>query len=306
MIVPAALKPGDKIRIVSPAGKVKEEFVLPAVDWLAGKGYRVETGRHVFATHFQFAGTDAQRLEDLQEALDDQEAAAVLCSRGGYGTVRILSKINYNGLINYPKWIIGFSDITIMHSCLNNHSVASIHGVMPRYFFDKNSQPSESLQSLMKLITGENVSYTFPAAEGNRSGLVRGELIGGNLSIISSMQGTPCELDTSGKILFLEDIDEYLYHTDRMMHQLMLGGKLNNLAGLVLGSFTEMKDNESPFGRNVHELITEVIEQFDFPVCFGFPAGHNEINLALAFGLTWELEVGSKTSALKLIQSLNF
>ncbi len=304
MIVPAALKPGDLIRIVSPAGKVKEEHVLPAVDWLTGQGYRVELGRHVFSTHYQFAGTDSRRLEDLQQALDDPDATAVICSRGGYGTVRILSKINFDGLFKHPKWMVGFSDVTIMHSCLNNHQMASIHGVMPRYFFDKKGQPGQSLQSLMKLLGGENVAYTISGCEGNRPGIRRGELVGGNLSIISSMQGTPCELNVAGKILFLEDIDEFLYHTDRMMHQLKLAGKLEKLAGLVLGNFTDMKDNESPFGKNVHEIIAEAVEQYDFPVCFGLPAGHDEVNLALAFGLIWELAVTEESSTLKLIQPI--
>ncbi len=304
MIVPAALQPGDKIRIVSPAGKVKEEHVLPAVDWLKGEGYRVELGRHVFSTHYQFAGTDSQRLEDMQEALDDPNAAAVICSRGGYGTVRILSKIKYDGLFQHPKWLVGFSDITLMHSCLNNHRMASIHGVMPRYFFNKSGQPGQSLQSLIKLLSGENISYTLAAVESNRPGTRSGELVGGNLSIVSSMQGTPCELDTAGKILFLEDIDEFLYHTDRMMYQLKLGGKLENLAGLVLGNFTDMKDNESPFGKNVRDIIAEAVEQYDFPVCFGLPAGHDEVNLALAFGLIWELGVTDENSTLKLIQPI--
>jgi len=301
MIIPARLKPGDKIRIVSPAGKVKEEHVLPAVEWLQRQGYKIALGKYVFAEYYQFAGTDQQRLEDLQEALDDPEAAAILCSRGGYGTVRILSKLNYKLFRIRPKWIIGFSDISILHSCLNNHGVASIHGVMPRYFFNSNGQPNESLYSLMQMLTGGKVSYTIPAAQGDRKGRATGELAGGNLSIISSMQGTPCEIVTAGKILFLEDIDEFLYHTDRMMYQLKLSGKLENLAGLVLGNFTDMKDNESPFGKNIHEIIAEAVDEYNYPVCFGFPAGHHELNLALAFGLQWELQVNEKESVIRLI-----
>ena len=301
MITPPYLKPGDKIRIVSPAGKVKEKYVLPAVDWLLGQGYRVELGEHVFASHFQFAGTDQQRLEDLQTAFDDPETSAIICSRGGYGTVRIISKLNYDGLFRHPKWIVGFSDITILHSCLNRNRLATIHGAMPRYFLDKEDQPSESLQSLMLLLTGGRASYTIPAAEGDRPGKVTGELAGGNLSIISSMQGTRCELSTDGKILFLEDIDEFLYHTDRMMLQLKLSGKLDNLAGLVLGNFTDMKDNESPFGKTIREIVAEAVEEYDFPVCYDFPAGHNEKNMALAFGQRWELDVNEQESTLKLI-----
>lgn len=303
MIVPPALKPGDKIRIVSPAGKVKEKYVLPAVDWLLDQGYRVELGQHVFASHFQFAGTDQQRLEDLQTALDDPEASAILCSRGGYGTVRIISKLNYDGLFRHPKWIVGFSDITILHSCLNRNRLATIHGAMPRYFFDMEGQPSESLQSLMQLLTGGGALYTIPAAEGDRQGKATGELVGGNLSIISSMQGTRCELDTNGKILFLEDIDEFLYHSDRMMLQLKLSGKLDSLAGLVLGNFTDMKDNESPFGKTIHEIVADAVGDYDFPVCYDFPAGHNGKNLALAFGQHWELDVTENESTLKFLSA---
>ena len=306
MITPPYLKPGDKIRIVSPAGKVKEKYVLPAVDWLLGQGYRVELGEHVFASHFQFAGTDQQRLEDLQTAFDDPETSAIICSRGGYGTVRIISKLSYDGLFRHPKWIVGFSDITILHSCLNRNRLATIHGAMPRYFLDKEDQPSESLQSLMLLLTGGRASYTIPAAEGDRPGKVTGELAGGNLSIISSMQGTRCELSTDGKILFLEDIDEFLYHTDRMMLQLKLSGKLDNLAGLVLGNFTDMKDNESPFGKTIREIVAEAVEEYDFPVCYDFPAGHNEKNMALAFGQRWELDVNEQESTLKLLPGHTF
>jgi len=301
MIVPPALKKEDKIRIVSPAGKVKEKYVLPAVDWLRKQGYRVELGKHVFATHYQFAGTDQQRLEDLQTALDDPETSAIICSRGGYGTVRIISKLSYNGLLRNPKWMVGFSDITILHSCLNSHRIATIHGAMPRYFFEKNGQPNENLYSLIHLLIGNKASYVVSAAKEDRNGKATGELVGGNLSVISSMQGTSCELDTDGKILFLEDIDEYLYHTDRMIYQLKLSGKLDNLAGLVLGNFTDMKDNESPFGKTIHEIIADAVDEYDYPVCYDFPAGHNGKNLALLFGKKWELEVTGEQSQLKLL-----
>ena len=291
MKTPPFIKPGDKIRIVSPAGRVNREHVLPAVEWLEKQGYKVELGKHVFASHFQFAGTDKQRLDDLQTALEDTETAAIICSRGGYGTVRIIDKLNCRNFQNHPKWIVGFSDITILHVCLNNLGVATIHGAMPRYFFDETGLPTENLNSLMQLLTGEKVQYAVKTDKAGRPGKVSGELIGGNLSIISSLQGTKYEIDTKGKILFLEDIDEFLYHTDRMIHQLKLSGKLDNLAGLIIGDFTDMKDNESPFGKTVHEIIAEAVEEFAYPVCFGFPAGHDRKNLALAFGKTCEMEV---------------
>ncbi|HKI87755.1 MAG TPA: LD-carboxypeptidase [Draconibacterium sp.] len=301
MKTPPYIKPGSKIRIVSPAGKVDEKYVLPAVQWLSEQGYKVELGKHVFARHFQFAGTDKQRLSDLQTALDDPETGAIICSRGGYGTVRIIDRLDCSAFKKRPKWLVGFSDITILHACINNSEVVTIHGAMPRYYFQKNGSPAENLTSLMQLLTGEKVSYSFKNGEFNRTGVATGELVGGNLSILSSLQGTKYELNTDGKILFLEDIDEFLYHTDRMMYQLKLSGKLANLAGLVLGDFTEMKDNESPFGKTIHEIIAESVEEYNYPFCFGFPAGHDKKNLALTFGQTWELNIADNFSTLKLL-----
>jgi len=297
---PAFIKPGDKIRIVSPAGKIDEKYVLPAVDWLREQGYQVELGNHVFDQHFQFAGTDKQRRKDLQTSMDDPDCKVILCSRGGYGTVRIIDKLNFSGFLERPKWLVGFSDITILHGCINNFQIPTIHGAMPRYFFGENGEVNENLDSLMRMLTGEKIEYTSEGNSFNRKGKAKAELVGGNLSIISSLQGTLYDLDTEGKILFLEDIDEFLYHTDRMIHQLKLSGKLDNLAGLILGDFTDMKDNESPFGMSVHEIIAHAVKDFSFPVCFGFPAGHNKKNLALMFGQEWELNVSSNTSTLKL------
>ena len=298
MISPPFVKPGSKIRIVSPAGKVKKEFVLSTVEWLEKQGYKVELGKHIFAQHFQFAGTDTQRFEDLQIALDDPECSAIICSRGGYGIVRIINQLDFARFIKNPKWLVGYSDITILHSILNNLGVATIHGVMPKSFLDDDGNPTESLISLMNLLKVKEKKYSIPPTEFNRSGFASAEFVGGNLSLISSLQGTKYELDTTGKILFLEDIDEFLYHSDRMIHQLKLAGKLDNLAGLVLGDFTEMKDNESPFGKTIHEIFLDAVKEFDYPVCFGFPAGHNKKNLALAFGETWHLDVSKIESVL--------
>ncbi len=305
MKTPPFVKPGDKIRIISPAGKVNEKHVFPALEWLQKQGYKMELGKHVFASHFQFAGTDKQRLDDLQTALDDTETAAIICSRGGYGTVRIIDKINCKNFQNHPKWLVGFSDITILHICMNNLGVATIHGTMPRYFFDETGLPTENLDSLMQLLSGDKIQYSFKTEKANKPGKVSAELVGGNLSIISSLQGTKYEIDTMGKILFLEDIDEFLYHTDRMIHQLKLSGKLNNLAGLIIGDFTDMKDNESPFGKTAEEIVMEAVDEFNYPVCFGFPAGHNKKNLALAFGLNWELEVLEQSATLGIPKEIN-
>lgn len=300
MKTPPPIKPGDKIRIVSPAGKVAEKYVLPAIEWLVAQGYRVELGKHVFDTHFQFAGTDDERLEDLQTALDDPETSTIICSRGGYGTVRIIDKLDFQHFKKNPKWLVGFSDITILHTAINQLGIATIHGAMPRFFFDEDGQANENLVSLMELLTGNPAEYNFEPQPENRPGSCTAGIIGGNLSIIVSLLGTKYGIDTRGKILFIEDIDEYLYHTDRMMHQLKLAGKLDKLAGLVVGDFTDVKDNESPFGKTVHEIIAEAVAEFNYPVCFGFPAGHNKRNLALAFGKNWELKVTEQETGLRI------
>ncbi len=294
MIVPKPIKTGSKIRIVSPAGKIAEEHVMPAVEWLKNQGYKVELGKHVFDQCFQFAGTDEQRLADLQEAFDDPDCDAILCSRGGYGTVRIIDKLNFTNFLENPKWLIGFSDITILHSCMHNLNVPTIHGVMPRYFFDAEGKPADDLKTMLKLVTGEVVRYSVAANDFDKPGTANAELIGGNLSILTSLQGTIYDLNTDGKILFLEEIDEFLYHTDRMIHQLKLSGKLDKLAGLILGDFTDMKDNESPFGKTVHQIINDAISDFNYPVCFGFPAGHDKKNLALVFGKKCGFTVSEK------------
>lgn len=264
---------------------------MPAVNWLREKGYRVELGKHVFSSHFQFSGTDDQRLSDLQEAFNDPYASAIICARGGYGTVRIIDSLDFTEFKRYPKWLVGYSDITALHLAIHNLGIASIHGTMPPFFFDKNGEESENLNSLMKLIIGKNTVYEFNSKAIQRKGKASGELIGGNLALLTSLIGSEYEINTDGKILFIEDIDEYRYHIDRMMFQLKFAGKLENLAGLVVGDFTAIKDNDDPFGQTVEEIIWSAVKDYDFPVGFGFKAGHGDINLALSFGAKWELNV---------------
>lgn len=291
MITPAPIKQGDKIRIVSPAGKLKKERVLPAVNWLREKGYRVELGKYVFSSYFQFSGTDDQRLSDLQEAFNDPDTSAIICARGGYGTVRIIEQLDFIEFKKHPKWLVGYSDITILHLVLNKLEIASVHGTMPPFFFDEKVGGNENLNSLMKLISGENIVYEFMSEAKQRKGKASGELIGGNLSIVTSLLGSKYEIETANKILFIEDIDEYLYQIDRMMFQLKYAGKLEKLAGLVVGDFTNLKDNDDPFGQTVEEIIWDAVKDYDFPVSFGLNAGHGDLNLALSFGSEWELNV---------------
>lgn len=293
MIIPSNLQPGERIRIVSPAGKVQKDKVLPGIKLLQDEGFEVIIGNHVFDKHFQYAGTDQHRAADLQEAIDDPETKAIVCARGGYGSVRILEKIDFSSLQKNPKWIVGFSDVTVLHSVLNKLGIASIHGAMPGFFLD-NKKPSRSFYSLIDLLLTGRSKIQCQSDPSNRKGQARGELVGGNLSLLYSLQGTPWQLETTGKILMIEDLSEYLYHLDRMMQNLKLAGQLKDLAGLVVGGFTEMKDNDSPFGKSAHEIILEAVQDYQFPVCFDFPAGHIPKNLPLMLGGHYQLEVAEQ------------
>jgi len=293
MIIPPFLKPGDRIRIISPAGKVQKDKVLPGIELLMEEGYEVIVGKHVFNKQFQYAGTDQQRGNDLQEAINDPLAKAIVCARGGYGTVRIIEKMDFSALLKNPKWLAGFSDITILHSVLNKLGIASIHGSMPGFFLE-NKKTTRSFLSLMELISTGRSQVELSGHALNRKGNCTGELVGGNLSLLYSLQGTPWQLDTSGKILIIEDVAEYYYHLDRMMQNLKLAGQLQNLSGLVVGGFTEMKDNESPFGKTASEIILEAVHQYQFPVCFDFPLGHIPKNLAVMLGGRYKLEVADQ------------
>lgn len=298
MIIPKYLKHGDKIGLLSPASKVDPEVVLPAIKLLEEMGFEVVTGDHLFAQHHQFAGTDQERSADLQKMLDQREIKAIICSRGGYGTVRTIQKIDWSKFQKNPKWLIGFSDVTVLHAHLNRLRFASVHGVMPRYFLN-NNLPSFSFETLLKAITGELLEYPITPSPFNKKGTAKGELIGGNLSILYSLRGTPYDIDTTDKILFIEDLAEYLYHLDRILMNLKLGGQLSKLKGLIVGGFSEMKDNETPFGKNVEEIVLDIVSEYDFPVVFNFPAGHQPDNFALKMGCTAHLEVTDKSVLFK-------
>lgn len=298
MIIPSYLGPGDRIRIISPAGKVQKDKVFPGIELLMESGFEVVVGRHVLDQHFQYAGTDRQRISDFQEAIDDPETKAIVCARGGYGTIRIVDKIDFSPLLKSPKWLVGFSDITVFHAALNKLRLASVHGAMPGFFLE-NAKPTKSFFSLLEILTKGKCQTEVPGHLLNRKGNCSGELTGGNLSLIYSLQGTPLQLETAGKILLIEDISEYLYHLDRMMQNLRLSGLLSSLAGLVVGGFTEMKDNDSPFGKTAYEIIHDAVQDYNFPVCYDFPSGHLAKNLSLMLGGTYSLGVG-ETAKLNL------
>jgi len=296
MIYPPYLTAGDTIGIVAPARKVSREELEFAIRWWEEKGFRIVLGKHLFAEDHQYAGTDDERAEDLQNMLDNREVKAVFCARGGYGVLRIVDQLEFLSFNLEPKWICGFSDITVLHSHINKIcGVATIHSTM---LISMNGHNLLNLETLFKTLTGEEFLYKCKPHPLNRVGECIGELTGGNLSLLYALSGSISEMDTAQKILFIEDVDEYLYHIDRMMLHLKRAGKLKDLAGLLVGSFTKMRDNDIAFGSTFEQIIREHCEEYNFPIAFNFPAGHDEINVAMKFGAPYHLTVESAKTTL--------
>ncbi|WP_323757564.1 LD-carboxypeptidase [Roseivirga sp.] len=294
MLIPPLLSQGDKIAIVAPAKKIQSDLTF-AVNTLTEWGLTPVLGVHVLATDHYFAGTDSQRLDDLQGALDDPEIKAILIARGGYGTTRILEQINWSNFLENPKWICGFSDITSLITELNNRSVACIHGPMA-VTLDWDEQATLSLKAM--LFEGK-VNYEIAPHALNQHGQTTAELIGGNLSIICNSIGTSSEIKTKGKILFLEEVGEYFYHLDRMLVQLKRAGKLDDLAGVIIGDFSSMKDHKDSFGADALEVISRNITDLNIPIAYGFPLGHEKSNLPVYCGVPTDFEVSEKGVNLK-------
>ncbi|MCD4728964.1 MAG: LD-carboxypeptidase, partial [Bacteroidales bacterium] len=286
------LKSDDKIAIIAPAGKIDKDVVDFAKNKLESWGLNVILGEHVFNQHFQYAGTDEERLSDFQKALDDESVKAIFCARGGYGLIRIVDQLDFSSLQKNPKWIIGFSDITILHSHVHsNFGIETLHATMAAGLKD-----DISAERLRKSFFKESLSYELETHPLSKPGDTKGILVGGNLAILCSLIGSVSDIDTEGKILFIEDVGEYLFRLDRMMWALKRAGKLDKPAGLIVGGFGEMKDNDSPFGKSAYEIISEAVEAYDYPVCFGFPAGHQEDNRVLILGRQADLSIGDKTT----------
>ncbi|MDQ3046530.1 MAG: LD-carboxypeptidase [Bacteroidota bacterium] len=288
------LKKGDKIGIVACARKISRDELNPAIDLFKSWGFEVVLSKNLFNEQDQFSGTDEERAADLQTMLNDTSVKALISARGGYGTLRIIDKIDFNHFRQHPKWVIGYSDMTVLHSHIHNFGIETIHATMP-INFTKNIVAVESLR---KALFGEKLSYETESHSLNRKGNVTAELVGGNLSLLYALKGSNSDIDTKGKILFLEDLDEYLYHIDRMLISLKRAGKLNDLAGLVVGGMTEMRDNLVPFGKAAEEIISEAVQEYNYPVCFNFPAGHIDKNSAIILGRKVKLEVNENGSEL--------
>jgi muramoyltetrapeptide carboxypeptidase len=290
--IPPYLQKGDTIGLVCPAGYMPVEKVSECIRVLNENwGFTTKVGKTIGKQFNYFSGTDEERLADFQNMLDDDEVKAVLCARGGYGLTRIIDRIDFSTFKKQPKWIIGFSDITILHSHIyRNYYISTLHAPMANAF-NEEGYKNEFVQSLKNALEGKKIKYQTPPHEFNKKGEGIGELTGGNLSLLAHVLGTDSDTKTKGRILFLEDVGEYLYNIDRLMHQLKRSGKLDKLAGLIIGGFTDSKDTELPFGQTAYEIIRDVTKEYDYPVCFGFPVSHEKENYALKIGTGYKLKV---------------
>lgn len=295
MKIPPYLKQGDTIAITCPAGYMPSEKAQTCINTLQSWGYEVLVGKTLGSkSKNYFSGTDEERLTEFQALLDAPEVKAILCGRGGYGVGRIIEQLDFNQFKKHPKWIIGFSDITVLHAHINcNYKIATLHAPMAAAFNDGGSR-NKYIQSLKNALEGKRSAYTCKPHQLNKQGTAEGELTGGNLALLAHLVGSSSDIQTKNKILFLEDVGEQHYNVDRMMIQLKRSGKLNNLAGLIIGGFTDMQDTERSFGKNVYQIIKEHIAEFNYPVCFGFPVGHDKKNYTLKTGAVFQLTV-SKT-----------
>jgi len=289
VIQPPFLKKGDLVLLVAPARKVSMEELERPIGWLRAQGFRVEWHENLFSVHYQFAGSDAQRLESLQWALDHPEARAVWMVRGGYGCLRLVDSLTAEGLVANPKWLVGFSDGTVLHHWAQQQGLASLHATMPVLF---EKEPESAIEAVAFLI-GQSKPFVLPATSVQQNGFVEAPITGGNLSLLYALQGSPTLKHARGHILFLEDLDEYKYHIDRMCLSLARSGYFEGILGLILGGFTEMKDNPVPFGSEALDILLEHIPHATIPVFSGFPAGHVNPNLPIPFGIQARMEVDS-------------
>lgn len=286
--MPPYLTKGDTVGIIATARKIEKEPIEPAIELLKSWGLHVVVGKTIGQDNHQLAGADWQRATDLQQMMDNPSIKAIWCAKGGYGTVRVVDRLDFTKFKLKPKWFIGFSDATVLHSHINNLDIATVHGIVcisvPR-------ATPEAIESFRKTLFGGKLEYNLPAHEFNKAGNVHGELIGGNLSVLYSIMGSRSEADYKDKIIFIEDLDEYLYHIDRMMMNLDRNDYFKNVKGIIIGGMSKMRDNDIPWGHNALEIIHDITKKYDIPICFNFPAGHIQDNRALVFGRQITLSV---------------
>lgn len=303
LIQPPYLKAGDTVAIVAPSGilKNREREVQQATDLLKSWGLNVVVGRYVFNKANHFAGTDDERCEDLQMVMDDPKISAIWCARGGYGTVRILDKLDYTKFKKNPKWLIGYSDITALHNQFHNEGFQSIHALMCVSLTKDLSEIKETIETFKSTIFGNSVNYTLEGSSYNRTGETSGQLVGGNLTILHTMLGSKESIDTKGKILFIEEIGEYKYHIDRMLQSMKRAGYFDNCKGVIVGDMSRLRKNTTLWGTSIQQLILDALADYNFPISFNMPAGHEKDNRALILGKTIELKVTKKETSLVFV-----
>ncbi|MCF7566912.1 LD-carboxypeptidase [Sabulilitoribacter arenilitoris] len=301
LIQPPYLKAGDTVAIVAPSGilKNKQDVINQARALLKSWGLHTIVGKNVFNQANHFAGTDNERCEDFQKALDDPKISAIWCARGGYGTVRILGKLDYTKFKKHPKWLIGYSDITALHNQFHNEGFESLHAMMCTSMQDDLNEIKETISSFKNAIFGKSLSYTLEGFEYNKTGNSSGILVGGNLTLLHTMLGSKTSIDTSDKILFIEEIGEYKYHIDRMLQSLKRAGYFDNCKGVIVGDMSNIRKNTTPWGTSIEQLILDALANYDFPIAFGMPAGHENDNRALILGRTIKLTVKKEQSTIK-------
>lgn len=299
LMYPPFLVSGDTVRIISTARKVSQEEVTPAIRLLESWGLKVETGKFLYSEHHQFAGTDEEREHDLQSALNDPTIKAIFCARGGYGTPRIIDSMDWSAFKRHPKWVVGFSDMTVLLNTIMNQGFVSMHAPIALFFSRKEYY--SSIETLKSFLFGEKPIFNVPAHTQNKNGIAVGSLAGGSLSLLVNSIGTRSNFEPQGKILFLEDLDEYLYHLDRMMLQMKRAEILASISGLVIGHFSDMKDNKIPFGKTAYEIIESHVSEYSYPICYGFPVGHEAPNMPLAVGALSKLTVDANGTLLEFI-----
>jgi muramoyltetrapeptide carboxypeptidase len=297
LIQPESLKSGDTISILAPSGVLNnfDNKITKAINIFKSWGLNVVLGNHIYDKNGHFAGTDKNREKDFQKALDNKNIKAIWCARGGYGAVRIIDKLNFDNYLKNPKWIIGFSDITVIHNKLNFLNSESIHAMMITGFEDID-QNNDSLSKLKNVLFGDSLSYSIASNKNNKTGKSEGIIVGGNLTLIQSTIGSKTELKMKDKILFIEEIGEYAYHIDRMLYSLKRAGYFENCKGLIVGQISDVKKNTTDFGRSINELILDVLDEYNFPILFDFPAGHEKTNFPIILGRKVILEVSKSDS----------
>jgi muramoyltetrapeptide carboxypeptidase len=296
-VIPPLLREGDHVVVISPSRRITREQVDASWSVFKDWGLQAREGLSLWSSSGYFAGTDEERLEEWRQALGDPAVKAIFCARGGYGLTRIIDQIDLSIVKEHPKWIIGFSDITAIHLALDHRDIASIHGLMPAQY--GNPGVDQSLASLHDFLFEGRINYHVDSFEKNRDGRVTAPVIGGNLSLLAESLGTPTEINTDGSILFIEEIDEYLYKIDRMMNQLKRAGKFEYLAGVIVGDFSDTKDTAIPFGKDIYDLIDSYLGG-TYPVAYNFPIGHEDYNLTLPMGLPLTLDIYEKKALLTL------